>query len=696
GSFINLGRFGNYGTYENLGSETNTGDTNMMVYSYEELKAALDYFVDAGGSNNTLDICEDITIEEDITLGENIILNLNGYDLTVPAGLTLTNNGVICIDAHYINEAWIFVEEGARLVNNGVIDCINIENNGDFDGRGSARVNIVDDVSVSGVPGWQIDALLGFNDAYQLADRLYTSSDYAEAEIYYNGLEPTEIIIEEDLWISANTILSLDGVGTLRVKAGTELSNYGVISIHEPDVLIIEEGASFNNEGLLYMDEGCIVIEGGEAPAANMALAWTADELKAALADKSIEGIYIVDNIVFNANLLLEGGRTIKILEYGSLEIGSKYTLTNNGAIDVSGQLNIKGKFAGNRVGVLFGGGVEGPEGCYFTYGQLVEEIVFDPANYAVIDNELPLKFTVLPLDAEDLEVDVWSESDMVNVDYGYDGITVYGYEEGTAPIVAESCDGGARAEFELPVIDYRVSVSINGELYEEDQVIHLTSNDSIKLTADFLPGNLSGAGIVYRVEPEYADFISISAKGSTATLKTGYVSARTSAEFVVSAADGIAAEIRVLVEIDPDVQSIVIPEAQNGTYIYDLNAPDSSMSMQLEPVVYPMGYDYELSYSGNNPKVADVDDNGLITFTGVAGTVKVTVAATDGSGKKATITINAKKCTQNIRIEGAAEVMSGKSFTYKAYDDDTEASLGKGKVLWSVTDGADSRVSIN
>ena len=80
---------------------------------------------------------------------------------------------------------------------------------------------------------------------------------------------------------------------------------------------------------------------------------------------------------------------------------------------------------------------------------------------------------------------------------------------------------------------------------------------------------------------------------------------------------------------------------------------------------------------------------SGIFAVTGKTGSVKFTAEATDGSGIKDTVTVNFKRLPQTLTVKGDAYIVSGKSATYKAYDESgnaiANAADGSGQLPGSI-----------
>ena len=125
-----------------------------------------------------------------------------------------------------------------------------------------------------------------------------------------------------------------------------------------------------------------------------------------------------------------------------------------------------------------------------------------------------------------------------------------------------------------------------------------------------------------------------------------------------------------------------------SGKTIYqDLNS-----TVTLELNVYPDKASKVVTWSSSNTKVATVNEDGVVSILNTKGTAKITAKATDGSGKSASVTINAAKLVEEITISGPSELAAGKSVTLTASVGPANAS--NKTVTWSSSDTSISTVT--
>ena len=78
---------------------------------------------------------------------------------------------------------------------------------------------------------------------------------------------------------------------------------------------------------------------------------------------------------------------------------------------------------------------------------------------------------------------------------------------------------------------------------------------------------------------------------------------------------------------------------SENTTLVWDM--ADQNV-IRLSAKVYPLSAEQSVTWKSSNAKVASIDASGKITCL-KAGTVTITATANDGSGKKASITLDIK-----------------------------------------------------
>lgn len=224
-----------------------------------------------------------------------------------------------------------------------------------------------------------------------------------------------------------------------------------------------------------------------------------------------------------------------------------------------------------------------------------------------------------------------------------------------------------------------------------------VTAGKSIKLTADFLPDNLTDTSIVWSLSDADKAFASISASGSTVTLTAKKVTEAHTVTLTASAKDGLSASASVDITVVPLAASVDIwyggELASGKTYTLDINNGQTGIAFSAK--VAPDSADPAVTWTSSNTKLATVDENGVVT---VMGTGKVTVTATtaDGSKKTAKVTLNVIRAASEISILTPPEtVQGGKAVTLKT-DVQSDKTLTDKAVIWSLREEDAAYASIS
>ena len=97
-----------------------------------------------------------------------------------------------------------------------------------------------------------------------------------------------------------------------------------------------------------------------------------------------------------------------------------------------------------------------------------------------------------------------------------------------------------------------------------------------------------------------------------------------------------------------------------NSTRTWDVS---DSKTLSLSALVYPFNARQDVKWSVSNSKIASVDQNGLLTFTGKKfGKLTVTATARDGSKVKSSVTLNVIRTVQNMELPAAMVTTAGKT----------------------------------
>ena len=257
----------------------------------------------------------------------------------------------------------------------------------------------------------------------------------------------------------------------------------------------------------------------------------------------------------------------------------------------------------------------------------------------------------------------------------------------GSATITAMAKDGsGKKATAKITVVDNVTSIVISGS----DDV---AKGKSITLKATVTPAKSKNAKLNWTITPA----------GTGVTVKNGKVTASknaTTGTYTVKAAtkDGSVTSAAFSVKVvDAPITKIAFAN-KSETIFSTAGAASAPTTIQLKPVV--TGGDASLvEYKSSAPGVATVSRTGLVTAK-APGKTTITCASTDGSNKKATVTINVNVPMSAIKIapKGAATqyVAVGGKVTYGALIYNAYGAATNSKVTWEVANTSIATVDKN
>ena len=282
---------------------------------------------------------------------------------------------------------------------------------------------------------------------------------------------------------------------------------------------------------------------------------------------------------------------------------------------------------------------------------------------------------------------------------YTLNGNTVSFKNHGVYYLVAEGREGSIL----VPAV---AKVTVNKAVD-----MKLAAGKSKTLKAVDLDGNpVKSSKVTWIIPEEYAAYATINKSGKLTASKVQvnadilvYAVEKNNPENVISTYRIIIYPVATQVEIFHN-QAMV-----NGKTVSA--DPAVSETMALSAVVYPADAKDEAAWKTSNKKIADFvrDEDGNIVAdeTGAvrlklkkAGTVTVTAAAKDGSGKKAAFKVRIATPVSSIEITNPADLTqpitlrSGKSMTFKAKTLPENAT--KSGVTWSLADGGEAFAKIS
>lgn len=122
---------------------------------------------------------------------------------------------------------------------------------------------------------------------------------------------------------------------------------------------------------------------------------------------------------------------------------------------------------------------------------------------------------------------------------------------------------------------------------------------------------------------------------------------------------------------------------------VIDLSAEAAPIALQVS--AWPDNALQELTWTSSNPKIASVDEAGLVTGL-KKGTATITAIAADGSKVKASIKVSVTYLAKEITITGSSELKAGKKTTLKSAV--LPAETVDKKVTWTSSDTSIATVS--
>ena len=166
--------------------------------------------------------------------------------------------------------------------------------------------------------------------------------------------------------------------------------------------------------------------------------------------------------------------------------------------------------------------------------------------------------------------------------------------------------------------------------------------------------------------DSEDAAYATITTAG---VMKTYPVATKCDVTLIAELSGAHTGRIKHTVTVYPAATQVEIwkgEENVTGKTLY-LNAA-ADASLELSGKIFPIDAKEGISWKSSNAKIATVTD-GVVAFAGKTGTVTITATAQDGSGRKASVTVQVGSLTETVTITdpGVTTLRSGKSLTLKA-----------------------------
>lgn len=219
-----------------------------------------------------------------------------------------------------------------------------------------------------------------------------------------------------------------------------------------------------------------------------------------------------------------------------------------------------------------------------------------------------------------------------------------------------------------------------------------VASGKSLNLIATVTePAKPDNKGVVWSItDDDGSEFAKISGSGSLSANKD--LTSKHTITVQATAKDGGGASAEATVTILPVAQAISVfakdHERTTTTLVWDM-AADPALEMGAQ--VYPINASQNVTWTSSNSKIATVDAEGHVTCL-KTGSVTITAATTDGSGKKAAFKISVVKLMKNLTLEDAS-VAGGKTLNVRSVIEPADTT--NKKLTWSVS-ANDYKITVN
>jgi Beta-glucanase/Beta-glucan synthetase len=241
------------------------------------------------------------------------------------------------------------------------------------------------------------------------------------------------------------------------------------------------------------------------------------------------------------------------------------------------------------------------------------------------------LKVKVTPSKATNKKVS-YSSSDSKIVSVSDSGL-VTAVDRGSVQITVKAKDGsGKKAVFTVNSIARVSKVTITKPA---DQNLVLTKGKTFTIKASVVPSNANNKALSFSSSNKKV--VTVNSKGIITAKNSG------KATITVKAKDGSGKEDTIKVTVGNPVTGVsVAPATFTGSI---------GTTYKINPVITPSDASIKtLKYSSSNSNLASVDNQGNVQLKS-AGVVTIKVAATDGSGKSATLTLTITTPVKSVTL---------------------------------------------
>ena len=265
----------------------------------------------------------------------------------------------------------------------------------------------------------------------------------------------------------------------------------------------------------------------------------------------------------------------------------------------------------------------------------------------------------------------VWGPTNPKGVATVAEDGTVMLNRAGTVTITAIDSVSKKKASFKLVVTDQVKKLTI------QNAPEVLSGGGKVTLKAAMTPNKPSSGKLTWYLVDNGGGAASITAAG---VLTAAKVTGTHRVTVAVRTQDGTVVSEPVEIRIVPAAAQVVVSGGpDNGTV--DLN---TYSGLSLTATVYPNAALQDVKWTSSNKAVV-VDEEGRVTILNGAktGTVTLTAAATDGSGKKAAVKLKLVRLVTGISMVSSVTVTGGKTLKLAAAPD---KSASNKKLVWSMT----------
>lgn len=367
-TLYNHGEIENNGEILAFGTVSSDGSMTGKPYLYlseittdEALRAALE------SGTKDISLSGSFSLVSNLTIPDDVLLTIQGVTLTVPSGITLTNNGMLSVST----TGRLTVKSGSTFANNGYVivsgGTLAAESGGVYSPGELAYLGL--DVgktsAITGIANARVDVFAYATTEAMMRTALnYSARGYRGIEI--NVIGNISLGSNMTLGSDVSMYIGMDNDGfKLTVPTGKTLLNGGYLAVRKGNTLQINAGGTLVNNTRVeafgsLINNGTITGSGIISYGDESVTSWAA--LRSAVEAKRTN-IYIYGDITIASNLTIGSGTTL-MLEPGagaSLTIPSGVTLTLNGSIDqTGGDLTIEtgGKLVVNNYYGVSGGTV--------------------------------------------------------------------------------------------------------------------------------------------------------------------------------------------------------------------------------------------------------------------------------------------------------------------------------------------------